>query len=554
MFRRSQDVQITLNDRMLTANTQTKKAVDSSRAKLVGDIIYPNIDETKFKGLFSEKGSRPNLEIRRYVSALVLKRMYGLSDEVMLEFLRCGALNFQYALHTTQEEKQPLSESSLRRFRRRLEAYNKEQHCDLVKEEFERISEGMAVDMGLLHRDPNSGEGSTEPILIRMDSMEIEAHAKAMTRIEILYTANVILLRYLLKKGYEEMIPAELSHYLEEDDHNKVMYYRVSQDKKAGVQDTRVAEAVREMVLLQESFSENFTQKFLSAVPEYQIFSRVLEEQTRINDQGIRIPKDKKEIAADSVQNPFDATVTYRYKRGQHHGHVLNVAEVFDEEGNGIVLHGMVEPNTQSDSQMAEEYMETLPEDGEKILAVMDGAYNSEGLEKLSKEKNVEIQTTSLTGKAPEDILADFVLNKEETEIVTCPVGKTPTVCKYNQKTGKITASMPDNCCASCPHQNECKAKVNKKKNKSTVHVIGKTVARAKQARHFTTEEGKKNARRRNGVEGIMSVMRRKYRVDQIPVFGIERLKTWIWTSLLSYNLVKYQKYKMGFEKQTSVA
>lgn len=54
----------------------------------------------------------------------------------------------------------------------------------------------------------------------------------------------------------------------------------------------------------------------LSAVPEYQIFCRVLEEQARINDQGVRIPKDKKEISADSVQNPFDATVTYRYKRG----------------------------------------------------------------------------------------------------------------------------------------------------------------------------------------------------------------------------------------------
>ncbi len=554
MFRESQDVQMNLNDRMLTANAQTRRAVDSSRAKLVGDIIYPNIDETKFKGLFSEKGSRPNLEIRRYVSALVLKRMYGLSDEVMLEFLRCGALNFQYALHTTQEEKQPLCESSIRRFRRRLETYNKEHHCDLVKEEFERISERMAVDMGLLRQDPNSGEETAAPIILRMDSMEIEAHAKVMTRIEILYTANVILLRYLLKKGYEEMIPKELSHYLEKDDHNKVMYYRVSQDKKAGVQDTRVAETVREMILLQESFSENFTQKFLSAVPEYQIFCRVLEEQTWVNDEGNRIPKDKKEISADSVQNPFDATVTYRYKRGQHHGHVLNVAEVCDEEGNGILLHGTVEPNTQSDSRMAEEYMETLPDDGGKKRLIMDGAYNSEGLEKLAKEKNVEIQTTSLTGKAPEDIMADFVLNEEETEILACPVGNIPTVCKYNPKNGKIIASMPDHCCATCPHRDKCKAKINNKKKKSTVHVIGKTVARAKQARNFTTKEGKKNACRRNGVEGIMSVMRRKYRVDQIPVFGLERLKTWIWTSLLSYNLVKYQKYKMRLEKEPSAA
>ena len=40
MFRESQDIQITLDDRMLYINDQTRKALDASRAKLVGDIIY----------------------------------------------------------------------------------------------------------------------------------------------------------------------------------------------------------------------------------------------------------------------------------------------------------------------------------------------------------------------------------------------------------------------------------------------------------------------------------------------------------------------------------
>ncbi len=554
MFRQTLDMQMTLDDRMLTANAQTKKAIDASRAKLVGDIIYPNIDETKFKDLYSETGSRPNIEIRRYVSVLVLKRMYGLSDEVFLEFLRCGALNFQYALHTTQEEKQPLSESSIRRFRRKVEAYNAENNCDLIKEEFERISEAMALDMGLLHADPSQDGDPSAPVIIRMDSMEIEAHAKAMTRIEILYTANVIMIRYLLKKDYSGIIPDALSHYLEDGDHNKVMYYRVSEDKKAGVQDTRVAEAVQEMRLLREALSENFTQKFLSGIPEYQVFQRVFEEQTRLDDNGNRIPKDKKNISPDSVQNPFDATVTYRYKRGQHHGHVLNVAEVCDDDGNGIIVHAAVEPNTQSDSRMAEEYMGQLPDDGVKKLFIADGAYNSDSLEAIAETKNVEIQTTSLTGKAPEDIAADFILSEEKTKVLSCPLGNVPTSCKYNPNTGCVTATMPDNCCASCPHKNECKAKSNNKKNRSTVRISGKAVSRAKQARHFSTEEGKKNACRRNGVEGIMSVMRRKYDLDHIPVFGLDRLKSWIWTTLLSYNLVKYQKYQASLAKSEAAS
>ena len=262
-------LRINLKDRMLVANEQTRKAIDSSRAKLVGDIIYPNVDESRFADLFSEIGSRPNICIRQYVSALILKRLYGLSDNNLIEFLRCGALNFQYALHTTQEEKQPLSESSIRRFRRRIEAYNKEHNCDLIKEEYRRISQMLAVEMDILHQDPNSGEDDVAPIIVRMDSMEIEAHAKAMTRVEILYMTVTVVLRYLLKKGFGFIIPAPFAHYLEDGDHNKVMYYRVSEDKRAGVQDTRVAEIINEMLLLEQVLQKAFPQEFFENVPEF---------------------------------------------------------------------------------------------------------------------------------------------------------------------------------------------------------------------------------------------------------------------------------------------
>ena len=170
-------------------------------------------------------------------------------------------------------------------------------------------------------------------------------------------------------------------------------------------------------------------------------------------------------------------------------------------------------------------------------------------MEKLAASKNVELQTTSLTGKSPEDIFADFVLNEEKTEILTGPVGNTPTSCKYNPNNEIITARMPDNCCASCPHKVKCKANINNKKAKSTVRVTGKTVTRAEHTRNFSTEAGKENANFRNGVEGIMSVMRRKYDLDHIPVFGLDRLKNWIWPTLLANNLVKYHKYRLALEK-----
>ncbi len=554
MFRESSYDQLSFTDRFYSAGKQAQNAVDKSRAKLVGDIIYPNVDEKRFADIYSSVDSRPNITIKRYFCAFVLKRMYGLSDEVFIEFLRCGALNFQYALHTTNEETQPLSKSSLIRFRNAVTAYNEEHGCDLIKEEFERISRIMAIDMGLLHEDPSENDDGDHVVIVRMDSMEIEAHAKSMARVEILYMTNVILIRYLLKKGFKNVIPPQLAHYLEEGDHNKVTYYRVAADKKAGIQDTRVSEIVSEMLLLKESMQNCFSEKLLSGIPEYQVFLRVLDEQTYTDINGMRLPKDKKDISSDSVQNPFDTTATYRFKGGHHRGHVLNVGEAIDGNGNGIIINAALKPNTTSDNSMAIDYVKNLPDgSGEQILTA-DGAYNSDELEAIASQKNVKVQTTSLVGKAPEDIVADFELDASGEKIISCPADNAPTSCKYNSKNGYITATMPNNCCASCPHRDECKAKVNNKKNRSTVRVTSKMVARARQARNFSTEEGKANAKRRNGVEGIMSVMRRKYKLDHIQVFSIHKLKSWIWASLLSYNLVKYQKYKASLAKQLSAA
>ena len=137
MFRKSKDEQISIFDRYLTANKQTSKAVDNSVAKLVGDIIYPNVDEERFAPLFSsDNNSRPNIEIRRYVSALILKRLYRMSDANLIEFLRCGAVNFQYALHTTGQDLQPLSEVSLYRFRAKILDYKEERVSTLSRMNF----------------------------------------------------------------------------------------------------------------------------------------------------------------------------------------------------------------------------------------------------------------------------------------------------------------------------------------------------------------------------------------------------------------------------------
>ena len=553
MFKLTEDVQMNFTkDRMFSANGQAKEAVEGSKAKLFGDVIFPNIDEEKFRPLFSDIVSRPNISISRYIVALALITEYGFSIPVFIELLRSGSLTLQYALRTTQFEEQPLSESSLRRFKRSIGEYNKEHGCDLIKDEVKRISRMMALDMRLLGGSGGSadGEDPNGVILSRMDSMEIEMRAKAMTRLEIIYTATAIMIRRLVSRDYAELIPERLYHYMKEGDKNAALYYRVSAEKKAGVQESRVADAIHEMELLQKAMLDNFTPAFLEKIDEYLVFRRVLEEQSVIGEDGARIPRDKKDISPSSVQNPFDTSATYRKKHGMHHGFVLNLVEAVDGKGNGIILDAELEPNVASDNQMESKYLDSLPDNGPRQVLIADGAYNGKDVEELAARKNVEVFTTSLTGKDPDQHYADFILNDGESEVITCPGACQPSKgCSYNEETGQITAVFDIGACAGCPFKSRCKARLNAKEGTSTVKLTNKQVRRARQARGLSSEEARKYARLRNGVEGIMSVMRRKYRLDDLHVFGLEHSKPIVWLSILAYNANKYGKYLSSIEQ-----
>lgn len=64
-------------------------------------------------------------------------------------------------------------------------------------------------------------------------------------------------------------------------------------------------------------------------------------------------------------------------------------------------------------------------------VIVADGTYSGTENTRLSADKNIELITTSLTGKPTLDILADFEFNEEGTKVLRCPAGHTPKSCSY---------------------------------------------------------------------------------------------------------------------------
>lgn len=519
-FKTNKSHQVTVYDRFIYQSPRTKKIVLNSWAKDFAEIVFPAINEERFAVLYSaDSASRPNTPINVIIGALMLKEILALSDDELLSSICCD-IRFQYALHTTSWDEQPVSDRTFSRFRERLYYYDLENDIDILKDEMEHLSNIYAKYLNL-----NSN-------LKRMDSLMISSNSKRMSRLEIIYTVVANAVRLLDKLGMNELIPSKMEHYLQTDDLNEVIYYRKSEDV-LGRLDQTIADAVD----LQEIMADEQWQQF----QEYQLLIRVLGEQSIEDDTGTVKPKDKTKIRPDSLQNPSDPDATYRHKAGKDHkGYVGNIVETVGEKGCTLISNVDYAVNSHSDSAFWKEYVDQHNGISNEIV-IADGAYSGKENTELALEKGIELITTALIAKQPDPIIADFEFSEDGRQVIYCPMNHKPIKSTYYNKIESCRVIFEKKYCEGCPNSKGCKVKLQRKT--AIVMVSTKMVERAKYAKKLSSEEYKKLTRQRNGVEGIPSVLRRKYNVDHIPTRGFLRSKTFFLFKIGAYNIKKLLKY-----------
>lgn len=519
-FKPNQNQQLTLNDSFINLSPRAQKIVMHSWAKDFADIVFPAINEERFSVLYSDKASRPNTPVNFTIGALMLKENSGLSDDEMLEAICCD-VRYQYALHTTHLKEQPISDRTFSRFRERLRNYELETGHDLLEEEMMHLAEVYADYMKL-----NSN-------IKRMDSLMVASNCKRMSRLEIVYATTSNAVNLIVRLYGQEMIPARLLHYLDKDDYNEVIYYCKSEETAP-----RLTKAIGEAALVKELMADDEWHEFT----EYQLLVRVLAEQAAFDEKGNPIPKDKKEISSSSLQNPSDPDATYRSKAGKaHKGYVGNLVETIGKDGDSLITNVDYQANTHSDSSFCKEYLQSREDGAPAETMITDGAYGGQENRQLANEKNVTLVTTALTGIKPDPFMADFELSEDGKQVIECPMGHKAIKTTYYPKTGMCRALFPTECCGNCPYREKCKPKEQRKSY--AVHVSKNMVERAKYMGRLSTEEYMKLTKQRNAIEGIPSVLRRKYRIDEIPVFGLINSKMFFMLKIGVYNFRKLLRH-----------
>lgn len=111
-FRENLSQQFSLFDSTSNLTDREKKLLDKSWAKYFAENIFPAIDEKPFQVLYSDRPSRYNTPVNVIIGALIIKEIFRLTDEEIVETLPFD-IRYQYALHTTSFDEQPLNDRTL---------------------------------------------------------------------------------------------------------------------------------------------------------------------------------------------------------------------------------------------------------------------------------------------------------------------------------------------------------------------------------------------------------------------------------------------------------
>ena len=485
------------------------------------DVIMPSINEEPYRVLYSkDEASCPNTPVNVLIGLLILKPLINMSDENLIDELLFNE-KVQYALHTLNMDKQPISKNSLGNFRAKIFNYEAQTGIDLfertMKELNKKIIELMKIDSSIQ----------------RMDSMMISDSCKTMSRTELVYTVNHNFIKMLDKNKYK--IPSKLKNYLDEEYRIDILY-RTREDKTLGKLETLLDHSLK-------LYKQTKHNQEIIKTKEFKNLERLIEDQY---DSTNGRPKEGKEIKATSLQTPYDEESTYRYKYGSNKGYVGNINEIVEiKEGERtekppMISSWQIEQNIVSDIEMLNKEIKGK-EKGKIETKIVDAAYYNEEIEKEAEKVNIKIHPTDLTGqKEIKGNITEFEI--KDNQIKKCPRGEEPTETKYNEEKGTITAKFKKDVCEKCDHKDFCSVKI--KATMSKVETTEKKIKYQQMLITRTKPEYKAISRIRAGIEGIPSILRNVNKIDRRPVKGKKYLKMQFSSCLISINIKRASKYQ----------
>jgi hypothetical protein len=504
---------------MMPANL--KKRYEKSWARGFYEDVFCNIDEKIFEVLYSEKSSRPNTPVNIYVSLEILKELFGLSDEELLDRFHFDNL-FIFAMGLNRIGEKTISERAFYYMRHRVVDYEDRTGINLFENIFTNLKDDYIKKFGISQK------------FKRIDSTLIGSNIRRLNRLKLfLEVLNCFL------KGLDEVCLSKVSDVIKEYKEINVENYVFSlssDESKAKLKE--VAEYLYRIKVL-------FEKDRIKASESYMILDRLVNEQINILDAGKKIElKEPKDLSSDSLQSPYDPEATYRNKGNQaRQGYSVSAAETCDPDNDfQIITDIIVEGNNIDDGKILEDNFETILGD-ETVEIIADGAYSNRNVQEKLSESKKNITTTAIRGRKPDsDKVSSVDFEIEDNRVIKCPFGMEPFEQGFTND--KIVAKFSHDSCDGC----SLNCIIRKNKRKPHVLEIRKNRLLAdKQRLKFNNSEYLRKCKLRPAVEGTMFQIKLHLRNGKSKYRGKIKIKC---SSILRTIAINYKRVHVYRLKQ----
>lgn len=503
-----------------------QKKLDGSWAAIFYEHVFCKINEKPFAVLYSQDKGRSNFPVNILLSLELIKHTFDYTDEILLDQYN---FNYQvmYALGERNLGERHLAERTFYTFRRRIYQYTIEhpEQEDLVFNQFKALTDYFIETAGI----------STQQQ--RMDSSFFMSNIKLAGRLSLAY--DVLL--QALKACPGESLPENLQEVLKPEFKTNLLYKSRS---------SQVPGRLLEMFNLSAILLEFVEGKELASSPEITLLKRFLSEQA-VYDQNTQSwsSKENKDIAATSLQSAYDPDATFRNKGGKvNKGYILNIAETCaDENPVQLVTDYTTENSSAADTEMLVKRLPELKKNTDINELYVDGGYYSEEVEIKSKEQNVNMHYTDMTGKAPDPekiSLTEFEFDKE-LNVLSCPEHHPSLKSNFKKKSGIVNAHFSLDYCRECERKDNCPVKFQKTSAVLRVKHNAILAAHARE-RIFAKPLRKEATSKRAAVEGSISSVKRSQGADKLRVRTHPKVQVVTGFKMIGHNFRQLVRYFQG--------
>lgn len=242
--------QMSLWDPMFALSPRENEQLKKTWAWEFSKKIFPAISEIRFSVLFSGKPAKTNVPVNVLVGALILKDIFDLSDEELVENLIFD-VRYQCALHTSSFQEQPIKTYTLENFRKKCYTYEKRTGRNLLAECFAEMEEEILKVRSMCLRLPEKDRRNE-------NRGELVSHMRDFTNFEMLYH-QVYRLVQALRQEAEGFVENLLLPYTEEQG-----------DFLSSLNYTQVMEKFGQLMIDADRLSVSCAQEY-EELPEYQL-------------------------------------------------------------------------------------------------------------------------------------------------------------------------------------------------------------------------------------------------------------------------------------------